>query len=173
MCLSLADSHARLGEFLPLLEENATRAGTTSLLWERKEERAARAAAVSRTADRNPEASESWWDWMGDAVEAIDRDELTRRLRRREVVLVDVRPSEEFEAGHIAGARSIPIEELQDRLAELPADREVVAYCRGPFCAYAHRAVRELRAAGREARRLEDGWPEWQLANRSTTKSAA
>jgi rhodanese-related sulfurtransferase/predicted transcriptional regulator len=112
-------------------------------------------------------------DYLGDDVEAIGRDELTKRLRRREVVLVDVRPSEEFEAGHIAGARSIPIEELQDRLAELPADREIVAYCRGPFCAYAHRAVRELRAAGRDARRLEDGWPEWQLANRSKTKSAA
>jgi hypothetical protein len=83
VCLSLADSHARLGEFLPLLEEIATRAGTTSLLWERKEERGARAAAVSRTADRNPEASESWWDWMGDAVEAIGtRENLLSEFRR-------------------------------------------------------------------------------------------
>src|SRR3712207_8850593 len=62
------------------------------------------------------------------------------------------RPREEFEAGHIKGARSIPIDELEDRLAELPADRDVVAYCRGPFCAYAHEAVRTLRAAGRPAR---------------------
>ena len=112
-------------------------------------------------------------DYLGDDVEASGRDELTRRLRRREVVLVDVRPSEEFEAGHIAGARSIPIEELHERLAELPTDREVVAYCRGPFCAYAHQAVRELHAAGRRARRLQDGWPEWQLANGSKTRSAA
>lgn len=112
-------------------------------------------------------------DYLGDGVEAIGRDELTRRLRRREVVLVDVRPPEEFEAGHIDGARSIPIEELEGRLAELPSDREVVAYCRGPFCAYAHHAVRQLHAAGRRARRLEDGWPEWQLANGSKTRSAA
>jgi rhodanese-related sulfurtransferase len=89
------------------------------------------------------------------------------------VVLVDVRPSEEFDAGHITGARSIPLEELAGRLAELPADREVVAYCRGPLCAYAHDAVRKLHAAGLLARRLEDGWPEWQLpqyARKTTTR---
>jgi rhodanese-related sulfurtransferase len=80
-------------------------------------------------------------------------------------VLIDVRPGEEFAAGHIEGARSIPLDELQDRLAELPADREVVAYCRGPFCAYSHEAVRQLNDAGRTASRLEDGWPEWRLAH--------
>ena len=85
-------------------------------------------------------------------------------------MLVDVRPAEEFAAGHIEGARSIPLEELEQRLAELPADREVVAYCRGPFCAYAHEAVRRLRAAGRSARRLEDGWPEWRLAARRSIR---
>src|ERR671936_775976 len=105
-------------------------------------------------------------DYLGEAVEQIGRDELIARLRKGDVVLVDVRPAEEFEAGHIDGARSIPINELQDRLAELPADREVVAYCRGPFCAYAHEAVRSLRAAGRDARRLEYGWPEWRLESR-------
>jgi rhodanese-related sulfurtransferase len=67
-------------------------------------------------------------------------------------------------AGHIEGAQSAPLDELERRLAELPADAEVVAYCRGPFCAYAHEAVRQLHAAGRAARRLEDGWPEWQLS---------
>jgi rhodanese-related sulfurtransferase len=103
-------------------------------------------------------------DYLGDDVDVIGREELVARLRRCDVALVDVRPTEEFEAGHIEGARSIPIEELEERLAELPADREVVAYCRGPFCAYAHDAVRRLRAAGRDARRLEDGWPEWRLA---------
>jgi rhodanese-related sulfurtransferase len=116
---------------------------------------AARLAEVERAAR----------DYLGEDVDAIGRDELVARLRRGEVVLVDVRPTEEFEAGHIEGARSIPIEELEERLAELPDDREVVAYCRGPFCAYAHDAVRQLRAAGREARRLEDGWPEWRLAS--------
>lgn len=103
-------------------------------------------------------------DYLGDDVETIGRDELRARLASGEVVLVDVRPQEEFAAGHIEGARSIPIEELERRLDELPADREVVAYCRGPFCAYAHEAVRRLEESGREARRLEDGWPEWRLA---------
>jgi rhodanese-related sulfurtransferase len=102
-------------------------------------------------------------NYLGGDVDAITRDELIERLRRGDVVLVDVRPAEEFEAGHIDGARSIPIDELEGRLAELPSDREVVAYCRGPFCAYAHEAVRTLRAAGRSARRLEEGWPEWRL----------
>jgi rhodanese-related sulfurtransferase len=105
-------------------------------------------------------------DYLGDDVEQIGRDELIARLRGGEVVLVDVRPREEFAAGHIDGARSIPLEELEDRLAELPADREVVAYCRGPFCAYAHEAVRRLAAVGRPARRLRMGWPEWRLAER-------
>jgi len=112
-------------------------------------------------------------DYVGDDVDAIGRDELVARLRRGDVVLIDVRPSEEFEAGHIDGARSIPIDELEQRLAELPADREVVAYCRGPFCAYAHDAVRRLQAAGRPARRLQDGWPEWRLAGRSRKRRRA
>jgi rhodanese-related sulfurtransferase len=115
---------------------------------------AARLAEVERAAR----------DYLGEEVEAIGREELINRLGRGDVVLVDVRPAEEFAAGHIEGARSIPLDELERRLAELPADREIVAYCRGPFCAYAPEAVRHLRAAGRPARRLEDGWPEWRLA---------
>ena len=111
-------------------------------------------------------------DYLGEEVEAIGREELIERLGRGDVVLVDVRPAEEFAAGHIEGARSVPLGELERRLAELPADREVVAYCRGPFCAYAHEAVRRLQAAGRPARRLGDGWPEWQLARRRSTASS-
>jgi rhodanese-related sulfurtransferase len=103
-------------------------------------------------------------NYLGEEVEPVDREELRERLRRGDVVVVDVRPSEEYAAGHIDGARSIPFDELEARLDELPADLEVVAYCRGPFCAYANKAVRSLRAHGREARRLEDGWPEWRLA---------
>jgi rhodanese-related sulfurtransferase len=121
---------------------------------------ALRDASVARLAEVERAARE----YLGDDVEEVGRDELTERLRRGDVVLVDVRPSEEFAAGHIEGARSIPFDELQRRLAELPVDREIVAYCRGPFCAYAHEAVRELQAAGRAARRLEEGWPEWRLA---------
>jgi rhodanese-related sulfurtransferase/DNA-binding MarR family transcriptional regulator len=112
-------------------------------------------------------------DYLGDEVDAIGRDELIARMRKGDVVLVDVRPHEEFEAGHIKGAKSVPLEELEDRLAELPADREIVAYCRGPFCAYAHQAVRRLQASGRSARRLEDGWPEWRLASRPRARSRA
>jgi rhodanese-related sulfurtransferase len=103
--------------------------------------------------------------YLGDGVEGLGRDELLDRLRRGDAVLVDVRPPEEYAAGHIEEARSIPLEELERRLDELPAGVEVIAYCRGPFCAYAHEAVRTLRANGREARRLDEGWPEWRLAN--------
>jgi rhodanese-related sulfurtransferase/predicted transcriptional regulator len=103
-------------------------------------------------------------DYLGEDVEVIGREELRERLERGDAILVDVRPQEEYEAGHIEGARSIPIEELDQRLAELPADREIVAYCRGPFCAFAHEAVRRLTTAGRTARRLDQGWPEWRLA---------
>jgi rhodanese-related sulfurtransferase len=121
---------------------------------------ALRDASVSQLAEVERAARE----YLGDDVEEIGRDELIARLRKGDVVLVDVRPSEEFEAGHIEGARSIPLDELEDRLAELPRGREVVAYCRGPYCAFAHDAVRRLQAAGRTARRLEEGWPEWRLA---------
>lgn len=121
---------------------------------------ALRDASVARLAEVDRAARE----YLGEEVEAIGRDELIERLRRGDIVLVDVRPGEEYAAGHIEGARSIPIDELQDRLAELPADREVVAYCRGPFCAYAHQAVRTLQAGGLRARRLHEGWPEWRLA---------
>src|SRR5213078_3284313 len=121
-----------------------------------------RDASVARLAEVERAAR----DYLGDDVDAIGRDELMARLRRGDVVLVDVRPAEEFEAGHIDGARSVPLEELEDRLAELSADHEVVAYCRGPYCVYAYEAVRQLQAAGRRARRLEEGWPEWKLATR-------
>jgi rhodanese-related sulfurtransferase/DNA-binding HxlR family transcriptional regulator len=123
-----------------------------------REASAARLAEVQRAAR----------EYLGAEVEAIGRDELMARMARGDVVLVDVRPAEEFEAGHIDGAQSIPIAELRQRLEELPTDREIVAYCRGPFCAYAHEAVRTLRSRGRVARRLEDGWPEWRLAKEET-----
>jgi rhodanese-related sulfurtransferase/DNA-binding MarR family transcriptional regulator len=118
------------------------------------------------SATRLAEVERATRAYVGEDVEAIGRQELIARLGRGDVVLVDVRPGEEFEAGHIDGARSIPLDELHERLAELPAEREIVAYCRGPFCAYAHEAVRRLRAAGRTARRLDEGWAEWRLADR-------
>jgi rhodanese-related sulfurtransferase/DNA-binding HxlR family transcriptional regulator len=118
------------------------------------------------SANRLAEVQRAARDYLGDEVEAIGRDELVARMARGDVVLVDVRPTEEFEAGHIDGAQSIPIHELERRLDELPDGREIVAYCRGPFCAFAHEAVRTLRAEGRSARRLEEGWPEWRLSKK-------
>lgn len=97
-----------------------------------------------------------------DAEETIDRRELRRRLTEGSAVLLDVRPAAEFAHGHVEGAQSIPIDQLDDRLAELPEDQLVVATCRGPYCVYAADAVRILRASGREAVRFEDGVGEWQ-----------
>ena len=100
-----------------------------------------------------------------DSLEPVTRADLLRRLKRGEdVVLLDVRPAEEFTAGHLPAAISIPLAELRRRLRELPRDKEVVAYCRGPYCAFAHKAVRILQQAGFHARRLEDGLPEWKAA---------
>ena len=121
---------------------------------------ALRDASAARLAEVERAARE----YLGDDVQAIGREELRERLARGDTVVIDVRPEEEYAAGHIEGARSIPLEELEQRLAELPADREIIAYCRGPFCAFAHEAVRHLQATGRSARRLAVGWPEWQLA---------
>jgi rhodanese-related sulfurtransferase/DNA-binding transcriptional ArsR family regulator len=99
-----------------------------------------------------------------DALEPISRDELGRRIRDDAVVVLDVRPRAEFAAGHIAGAVSIPLEELKQRLDELPPDAEVVAYCRGPYCVLAPQSIEILTTHGRRARRLEDGFPEWRAA---------
>jgi rhodanese-related sulfurtransferase len=104
--------------------------------------------------------------YLGDrhGIEVVDRNELAARLKAGAVVVLDVRPPSEFGAGHIAGARSVPIGELRRHLKALPVDAEVVAYCRGPYCVYADDAVRELRRRGFNASRLEDGYPEWKRA---------
>jgi rhodanese-related sulfurtransferase len=99
-----------------------------------------------------------------DGIEVVDRAGLATRLRDGAVVVLDVRPAAEFGAGHIAGARSVPIGELRKQLKALPADAEIVAYCRGPYCVYADDAVRELGRRGFRAARLEDGYPEWKRA---------
>lgn len=99
-----------------------------------------------------------------DAVEQISRTELLARLERDEVLVLDVRPAAEYDAGHIPGAVSLPFDEIADRLADVPSEVEVVAYCRGGWCVLAHDAVRLLRSEGRAARRLEDGMLEWRVA---------
>jgi rhodanese-related sulfurtransferase/DNA-binding transcriptional ArsR family regulator len=108
-----------------------------------------------------------------DGLEPITRDELAERIRRGEVTVIDVRPAAEYEAGHVGGARSLPIDELERRLDALPRHSDVVAYCRGPYCVYADDAVRLLRSQGLEARRLEDGFPEWKRAGLPVAIGAA
>lgn len=99
-----------------------------------------------------------------DSLEPLARDELLRRKKAGEAFVIDVRPGDEFAAGHIPGAVHLPLGELERRLAELPRDQEIVAYCRGPYCVMAFEAVARLRARGFKARRLQDGFPEWKLA---------
>jgi len=131
--------------------------------------RALRTLAASRLAEVERLAA----GYLGtrDGLEAVTRQELARRLEEGdELVVLDVRPAEEHQAGHLPGAVSIPVPELRRRLAELPRDREIVAYCRGPFCAFAHEAVAVLVDAGFTARRLEDGLPEWAAAGLPVTR---
>jgi rhodanese-related sulfurtransferase len=103
--------------------------------------------------------------FMGDrgTLRPVSQEELKERLERREVILLDVRPALEFNAGHITGARSMPIDELGSRLRELPKSRRIVAYCRGPYCVFADEAVLRLRAEGYKAFPLDGGVIEWKL----------
>src|SRR5438128_241671 len=97
-------------------------------------------------------------------AELVEMNELLKRARSHKVVVLDTRPSNEYAAGHIAGALSVPIDDLQRQLRQLPKEKEYVAYCRGPYCVYADRAVEILRSHGRRARRLREGFPEWRAA---------
>ena len=97
-------------------------------------------------------------------AEAVPMTELLKRARSKQVVILDTRPASEYIAGHIAGAISVPVDDLHRRLQQLAKGKEYVAYCRGPYCVYADRAVEMLRAHGRRARRLIDGFPEWRAA---------
>jgi rhodanese-related sulfurtransferase/DNA-binding HxlR family transcriptional regulator len=107
-------------------------------------------------------------------LEAISREELLARLEAGEALMVvDVRPVEEYRAAHLPGAVSIPLDELEHRLRELPQDRQIVAYCRGPYCAFAPEAVRTLRAHGYSASHLQDGLPEWAAAGGAVESAVA
>jgi rhodanese-related sulfurtransferase/DNA-binding MarR family transcriptional regulator len=125
--------------------------------------------ALRHTAERHlAEVDRVVRDFLGDreGFEPVTPDELAQRMTTGEVVLLDVRPEQEYAAGHIAGARSMPVADISTRLGELPRDKEYIAYCRGPYCVYADEAVAVLRANGRTAHRLTDGYPEWWLAGR-------
>ncbi|MCY0930210.1 metalloregulator ArsR/SmtB family transcription factor [Streptomyces sp. H27-H1] len=108
-----------------------------------------------------------------DEAEEVDREALLARAEEGDVVVLDVRPAEEYAAGHIPGAISIPVDQLAERIAELPANTEVVAYCRGAYCVLAYDAVRLLQAHGRRAVRLTDGMLEWRLAELPVASGAA
>ena len=99
-----------------------------------------------------------------ESLEPVGAEELLERLRRKDVLVLDVRPEEEYRAGHIPGALSVPLERLEAYLAEIPKDQEIVAYCRGPYCVFADEAVALLRSRGYRARRLQEGLPDWRAA---------
>jgi len=125
---------------------------------------AVRDVAVGHVAEVGVLADEYLGERSG--VESLSADELEQRLARGEVVVLDVRPEQEYRAGHIAGARSAPLPSLASLMPTLSRRREVIAYCRGPYCVYADDAVRLLRQRGLKVRRLDVGYPEWRRANR-------
>jgi rhodanese-related sulfurtransferase len=134
------------------------------------------AAALRRVGERNVAAVR---DVVGgyfharDALEPVSRRELARRLKDGLVTLLDVRPEDEFAQGHLPRARNIPLRALAGRLRELPKHREIVAYCRGPYCVLAFEAAALLRRKGFTVRRLEDGFPEWQAAGLPVERGGA
>lgn len=123
--------------------------------------------ALGRVGERNvAEVNRIMTDYFHarDSMEPVSRKDLVSRLRDGLVTVLDVRPEDEFASGHLPGALNIPFGKLEDRLSELPADREIIAYCRGPYCVLSFEAVAALRARGYIVRRLEDGYPEWKAA---------
>src|SRR5688572_4541413 len=124
--------------------------------------KALRTVSERRLADLDRLVRDHFGDRAG--AEPVSMQELLKRARSADVVVLDTRPASEYEAGHIAGAISIPVDDLRRRLKELPKDKEYVAYCRGPYCVYADQAVELLQARGRRARRLLEGFPEWRAA---------
>ncbi len=126
-------------------------------------------SALRRLAEHNVEAVQGVIDAYFttlDGLEPIGSDELLSRLEADSVTLLDVRPEDEFRAGHLPGAVHIDLESLEARLSELPRDREIIAYCRGPYCVLSFKAVQALRVRGYQARRFRDGLPEWRAAGR-------
>jgi rhodanese-related sulfurtransferase/predicted transcriptional regulator len=126
--------------------------------------RVIRSVAARRLADFERVVREHFSTRDDADADAVDVDELLKLARSKKVVVVDTRPANEYASGHIAGAISIPVDQLHRRLEALPKGKDYVAYCRGPYCVYADRAVQVLRASGRRARRLVEGFPEWRAA---------
>ncbi|MFC3892789.1 ArsR/SmtB family transcription factor [Lentzea rhizosphaerae] len=145
----------------------ATRRAGTKIFYRLAGDDVAQLFTLLRTVadDRLPDVRSAREAYLGDGTEAVSRAELLDRVRSGRATVIDVRPAEEYAAGHIPGAVSVPLDELADRLAELPADQQIVAYCRGAYCVLSHEAVRLLTAHGRTALRLTDGMLEWRLAD--------
>ncbi|OYD59916.1 UNVERIFIED_ORG: ArsR family transcriptional regulator [Burkholderia sp. CF145] len=132
--------------------------------------------SLGRIGERNvAEVNQTLNDYFHsrDSMESLSREELTRRLVDGLIIVLDVRPQDEFAKGHLPDARNIPLAELERRLSELPTNAEIVAYCRGPYCVLAFEAVAALRAKGFKAVRLEDGFPEWKAAGFAVETAAA
>ena len=127
--------------------------------------RAMRAMAESRLSEIEETVQRYLTD--RDQLEALSPKELEERLDLDNVIVVDVRPEEEYETGHIPGARSIPVDQIEEHLDELPEDKDIVAYCRGPYCVYSDDAVRHLQEEGRTAYRLTEGLPDWAVTGRT------
>jgi DNA-binding transcriptional ArsR family regulator len=133
--------------------------------------KAIRAAAARRLADFDRLVREHFS--ARDDARAVGVEELLKLARSKRVVVVDTRPASEYASGHIAGAISVPVDELHRRLKELTRGKDYVAYCRGPYCVYADRAVEILRSSGRRARRLVEGFPEWRSAGLPVSEGGA
>ncbi|SDH83751.1 Rhodanese-related sulfurtransferase [Actinokineospora alba] len=161
--LTTASAHLQTLKQANLVE---TRRAGTKIYYRLADGDVAALFALVRTVahDRLPDVDAAAVAYLGPKTESVTRDELLRRVQSGRATVIDVRPAEEFAAGHIPGARSVPLDDLADLLADLPADQEIVAYCRGAYCVLAHEAVRLLRARGHRAVRLADGMLEWRLA---------
>jgi len=149
-----------------------TRRDGTRIFYDLASDRVGELWAMLRdvAAEHHAEVERLATTYLGDRtqLETVTRAELNRRLRHRGVIVLDVRPAAEYQAGHIAGAVSMPLARLGTGVRDLPNDAEIVAYCRGPYCVYADEAIRTLRRRGRHAVRLEDGYPEWLRAGLPT-----
>jgi rhodanese-related sulfurtransferase/DNA-binding transcriptional ArsR family regulator len=162
--VTTASSHLQILKQANLV---ATRRDGTKIYYRLAGDDVAALFALVRTvaSDHLPDVQAARTAYLGPQTEQVTREELLHRVHTGQVTVIDVRPREEYAAGHIPGALCIPLDELPQQLANLPADQEIVAYCRGAYCVLAHDAVRLLTAQGRPARSLTDGMLEWRLAD--------
>jgi ArsR family transcriptional regulator len=173
--LALANASQHLQQLRRLGLVEARRDGTRVIYKLADPEVVVLLGALARVTQRNVGAVEkvlSSYFRERDNLEPVSRKELLRRMRDELVTLIDTRPPEEFNAGHLPGALNLPLSTLRRRLRELPRDREIVAYCRGQYCVLSYEAVAELRRRGFKAFRLEGGYPEWRAAGLPVERSA-